>query len=180
MEQDTPLIFKFINFGSEFMINIDENNEAQCPMCKRRFRQLLQHFRQIKLCGSYVDLVNFKREYQLFNNRKRQNMHRHKKLIENAEETHKAEAEKQRLIRARKLNNDADETHRVEAEKQRMLRSRKLGYDSYESFKKEAAKRKQQRKQDRIRKSTESVMKMVEEHNAMRQREKEMRESIIR
>ena len=66
MEQDNPLIFKFTNFGSEFIINIEEDNEAQCPMCKRRFRQLLQHFRQIKVCGTKVDLENFKREYQLF------------------------------------------------------------------------------------------------------------------
>ena len=169
MEEDTPLIFKFINFGSEFMINIDENNEAQCPMCKRRFRQLLQHFRQVEVCGCNVDLKNFKKEYQLFNNRKRQNMFRERKLIENAEETHTSEAKKQRKIRARKLENDADETHRIEAEKQRRIRSRKLGY---ESFKNDAANREQQRKQERIRKSMESMHRRFEEHNAMRQREK--------
>ena len=179
MDQENPRIFKFINFDSEFEVNIDENNEAKCPMCNRRFRQLLQHFRQIKVCGSNVDLENFKREYQLFNNIRRQNMYRHRKLMENAEETRKAEAEKQRLIRAKKLNNDADKTRRVEAEKQRRLRSRKLGYDSYENFLNDAAKRKQQRKQEKIRKSTESVRKLVEEHNAMRQREKESRGSII-
>ena len=43
--------------------------------------------------------------------------------MENAEETHKAETEKQRKIRARTLNDNADETHRIEAEKQRRLRS---------------------------------------------------------
>ena len=175
MDEDTPLIFEFLNFGSELEIQINENNEAQCPMCKRRFRQLLQHFRQVEVCGCNVDLKNFKKEYQLFNNRKRQNMFRERKLMENAEETHTSEAKKQRKIRARKLENDADETHRIEAEKQRRIRSRKLGYDSYESFKNDAANREQQRKQrkqERIRKSMESMHRRFEEHNAMRQREK--------
>ena len=35
MEEDTSRNFKFINFGSELEIYIDENNQAQCPKCKK-------------------------------------------------------------------------------------------------------------------------------------------------
>ena len=171
MEEDSPMVFEFLNFGAELEIQIDGNNKAQCPRCKRRFRQLLQHFRQVEVCGSYVDLKNFKKKFQLFNNRKRQNIYRERKLMENTEETLRLEAKRQRNIRAKKLENDADGTRRIEAEKQRRLRSRKLGYDSYESFKNDAANREQQRKQrkqERIRKSMEAMHKRCEEFNAKR------------
>ena len=83
MEQDTSVNFKFINFGSEVDINIDEKNQAQCPNCKKKFKQLLQHIKKTKVCGSNIDLDKFKIEYESFSRRRRQNIHRQKKIEAN-------------------------------------------------------------------------------------------------
>ena len=119
MEQDTSLNFKFINLGSEVDINIDENNQAQCPKCKKRFKRLFQHMKKSKVCGSNIDLDNFEIKYQSFSHRRRQNIYRQKKLETNIEVIRQSEAEKKRKSRAKQLNRDADGTHKTEAAKKK-------------------------------------------------------------
>ena len=125
MKHVTSLTFKFINFGSELEINIDDNNQAQCPKCEKKFKQLMQHLNKSKVCRANIDLDNFKIEYESFRNKRKVNACRQRKLETNLEETHKNEAEKQRLIRERKLHIDAKGTRRNEAQKKRQERERK-------------------------------------------------------
>ena len=142
MEDGTSLNFKFINFGSELEINIDDNNQAQCPKCQKRFKQLLQHLKKSIACRSNIDLENFRIEYQSFTNRRKQNVCRQKKLETNNDETHKYEAKKKKQEREKKLNIDAEGTHKYEAKKKKEERGRKVNIDSKETHKNEALKKK--------------------------------------
>ena len=104
MEEDTSRNFKFINFGSELEIYIDENNQAQCPKCKKKSKQLLQHIKKSTSCKSNLDFENFKIKYQSFNNRRRQTLYRQNQLSRDAEGTHDIEAKVKRKQRERKLS----------------------------------------------------------------------------
>ena len=76
MEQDTPRNFKFINFGIELDIQINENNQVQCPKCNQTFKQLLQHIKKSTECRTSLDFENFHMKYKSFTNRRKQNLHR--------------------------------------------------------------------------------------------------------
>ena len=104
MEEDTARNFKFINFGSELEIFVDENNQAQCPKCKKKSKQLLQHIKKSTSCKSNLDFENFKIKYQSFNNRRRQTLYRQNQLSRDAEGTHDIEAKVKRKQRERKLS----------------------------------------------------------------------------
>ena len=80
MEQDTSRNFKFINFGSELEIEIDEENKAQCPKCRKKFKLLMQHIKKSSVCKQDVDYDKFNKEYDAFKNRRRQRAHCKKKL----------------------------------------------------------------------------------------------------
>ena len=64
MEQDTPRNFKFINFGVELEIQINENNQALCPKCNKNFKQLLQHIKKSTECKNGLDFENFSLKYK--------------------------------------------------------------------------------------------------------------------
>ena len=55
MDQDTSRNFKFDNFGSEIEIEIDEDNQAKCHECGRKFKFLMQHIKQSKVCKQNLD-----------------------------------------------------------------------------------------------------------------------------
>ena len=88
MEQDTPRNFKFISFGVELEIQINENNQALCPKCNKNFKQLLQHIKKSTECQTGLDFENFSLEYKSFNNRRRQNLHRQNQLHIQPERVH--------------------------------------------------------------------------------------------
>ena len=58
--------FNFNNFGADFKIHIDINNEAQCPECKGTFKHLPQHLRFNKACRANIDYEAFKDAYKVF------------------------------------------------------------------------------------------------------------------
>ena len=72
MKQDTSRNFKFINFGSELEIEINEENQAKCPECGKKFKLLMQHIKKSTECKKNLDYENFKTEYDLFALRRRQ------------------------------------------------------------------------------------------------------------
>ena len=108
MEEETSHNFKFINFGSELEINIDENIQAQCPNCKKIIKQLVHYLKKMNMCRSNIDLDHFKIEYQSFCERRKQRQISQRKLDINAEETHRKEAEKTREIKQRKLDTNSE------------------------------------------------------------------------
>ena len=101
MEEGTSRTFKFINFGSALEILIDENNQAQCPRCKNKFKQLLQHIKQSTSCRNNLDFENFKIKYQSFNHKRRQIVYRQNQLSIDAEATHEVEAQIKRKQRGK-------------------------------------------------------------------------------
>ena len=135
--------FNFNNFGDNVKIIIDDDNQAQCPECNCKFKRLLQHLQNSPSCKSKIDnFEDFRQEYQVFTNRRRQINYRNKKLEQNAEEMHRTEASKKRNERKRKLESNAEETHKVEATKKRNQRERKLESNAEEFHKVEATKKK--------------------------------------
>ena len=61
MEQDTSRNFKFNNFGSQLEIEIDEDNQAKCFECGRKFKFLMQHIKKSKECKRNLDFDKFKK-----------------------------------------------------------------------------------------------------------------------
>ena len=94
MEQDTSRNFKFNNFGSELEIDVDEDNQAKCHKCGRKFKFLMQHIKKSKVCRENLDYENFKTEYESFANRRRQRAYRTKELELNPTKTRNDEATK--------------------------------------------------------------------------------------
>ena len=145
MEQDTSKNFKFNNFGSELEIEIDEDNQAKCPKCGRKFKLLMQHIKKSTVCKQILDYEKFKQEYDAFTNRRRLRVHWKKELELNPIKTRKIEAIKKRKQRERKLNVNAEETRKYEATKIRMQRERKLVFDADETRGHEATTKRKQR-----------------------------------
>ena len=80
--------FKYSSLGTCLEITIDEDDDCQveCPKCKCKFKQLLQHLKKNTECRAVIEnFENFQHEYKLFGNRRRQLKHRMKKLKANAE-----------------------------------------------------------------------------------------------
>ena len=138
--------FKYSSIGTDLRITIDDDNQAECPQCKCKFKQLLQHLRKTAECRLIINsFENFKNEYQAFGNRRKQCKYRKKKLEDDTEGTHVVEAAKKRKQRERKLENNAEETHIVEAIKERKQRDRKLESNAEETHIVEAIKERKQR-----------------------------------
>ena len=61
--------FNFNNLGADLNIEIDSNNQAQCPECNCKFKYLIKHLNCVKECRIKLDFDKFKVEYQCFMNR---------------------------------------------------------------------------------------------------------------
>ena len=142
--QPRKMIFWFNNLGADLEIKIYVNNEAHCPVCECKFKQLLQHLRHSTDCRSNIDYETFKYEYQAFTNRRKRNNHRKRQLEsegETANQVHVVEAAKKNQRRNRKLEANADELHRVEAEKQSDQRRKRIEDNPVKLHKVEAEKK---------------------------------------
>ena len=129
------LNFKFKNLGKDLEINIDANNQALCPNCGSKFQRLLYHLQRNSDCRSFIDnFETFKDEYQLFSNRRRQNVHKQRKLDADPEEFRNDVANRVRNYRERKLEADPEELHRDEAKRARNTRDRKIKDDPEKSM----------------------------------------------
>ena len=110
--------FNFNNFGSNVKIQIDEDNQAMCPQCKCKFKQLIQHLKKNSDCRTLIEnFESFRDEYQLFTNRRKQSIHRKRKLEADAGSLRKDVAKKVQMHRKTKLDNNAVEMHNIEAKK---------------------------------------------------------------
>ena len=73
--------FKYRSNGIDLKITIDDDNQAECPQCKCKYKQLLQHLKKTTQCRLIINnFENFKNEYQAFGHRRRQLNYRRKKL----------------------------------------------------------------------------------------------------
>ena len=89
--------FIFNNFGAALEIEIDADNQAKCPECSCKFKQIIQHLRKNANCKSRIENFDiFKHEYQMFTNRRKQIVHRKRKLEANAESLYEVEAKEKR------------------------------------------------------------------------------------
>ena len=87
--------FKYSSIGTDLEITIDDDDQAECPQCKCKFKHLLQHLKKTTECRLIINnFENFKIEYQAFGNRRRQLKNRMNKLKANAEEIRRVEAAK--------------------------------------------------------------------------------------
>ena len=119
--------FKYSSIGTDLEITIDDDDQAECPQCKCKFKHLLQHLKKNAECRLIINFFeNFQKEYQAFGNRRRQFNYRKKKLEDDAEGTHIVEAAKERKQRERKLESNAEETHIVEATKVKKAERKKI------------------------------------------------------
>ena len=134
--------FNFNNLGADLNIEIDSNNQAQCPECNCKFKYLIKHLNCVKECRIKVDFDKFKVEYQCFMNRRRQSEHRKRKREANGEEMHRSEAIKKRKQRESKMQDNPEEMHRVWAAEKRKQRERKMQTNSEEIHRVEAKKEK--------------------------------------
>ena len=104
-EENRSCNFKITIFGNDLKITIDVDNQAQCPVCKSKFRQLLQHLKKSTNCNSiFENFESFQSKYKLFTNRIRRNNCRKRKLEANAEELHRVEAANERKQREKKIS----------------------------------------------------------------------------
>ena len=98
--------FIFNNLGTNLEIEIDDDNQAQCPECKCKFKRLLTHLKFSKACNRNIDFENFTIEYQSFINRRKKTEYRKRKREDNEEEMLRTEARRKREQKARNLEND--------------------------------------------------------------------------
>ena len=139
-------IFKFNNLDDALEIHMDVNNEAHCPNCRSKFKHLLQHFNTNVLCRSIIaNFANFRDEYQVFANRRRQTLHRKKKIETDAEELHRTESKKKKHQREKLFYNNAEELDSTKANKKRHQREKRLKNNAEELHSTEANKKKHQR-----------------------------------
>ena len=107
-EKNISRNFKFANFGNNLKITIDVDNQAECPVCKSKFQQLVQHLKKSANCNSiFENFETFQRKYKLFRNRIKRNNYRKRKLEANAEELHRVEAANERKQRERKISKES-------------------------------------------------------------------------
>ena len=72
--------FKYSSIGTDLEITIDGDNQAECPQCECKFKQLLQHLKKTAECRLFINnFENVKNEYQAFGNRRRQFNYRRRK-----------------------------------------------------------------------------------------------------
>ena len=133
--------FNFNNFGGNVKIQIDEDNQAMCPQCKCKFKQLIQHLKKNSDCITLIEnFERFRDEYQLFTNRRRQRSLTKRKLEADAESFHKDVAKKVQKHRKTKLENNAEELHTNEATRKRYSRGEKLENNAEELHANEATR----------------------------------------
>ena len=167
MEEDTSRNFKFNNNGSVLEINIDDENKAECPMCERKFKQLVQHIKQSKQCVAIIDFDKFKDEYKAFANRRRKNKwykekgkterlskleanavgiqkQRKRRLEADVKKVHLIEASHTREQRDKRLNNNAKTVHHIEASQTREHRNKRLNANAKKVHRIEAANKQKQ------------------------------------
>ena len=145
-EETKQCNFKFTNYGIELELPINDANQAQCPECKCKFRQLLQHLKKSTKCNSKIEnFESFQEQYKLFGHRRRQINLRKRKLEANTEELHKAEALYKKEQRKRQLKTNAEELHRDETTWKRNQRRRKVESNPEELHRVEASVKRNQR-----------------------------------
>ena len=167
--------FKYNNLGTCLEITIDDDDDGQveCPKCKCKFKQLLQHLKKNTECRAVIEnFENFRNEYKLFCNRRSQFKNRMKKLKANAEETHRVEAAKIKKHRQRKLESNPDETHIIEAARKIKQRESKLLRNAEETHAVEAAKM-QRHRETKLESNPEETHK-VEAAKVRKQRERKL------